>query len=125
MLVSHLHADHLHLTSLPLVAPGAALVVPRGAARLIQQSCGTALADRCIEVAPGSQVRIGHLDITAVTAAHAALASAASSRSTSFIVEPDRVRSRLPSLPRISPYATCSASTSSGRKPALRATAKS
>jgi L-ascorbate metabolism protein UlaG (beta-lactamase superfamily) len=70
VLVSHLHADHLHLTSLPLVAPAAALVVPRGAARLIQQSCGSALADRCIEVAPGNQVRIGGLEITAVTAHH-------------------------------------------------------
>lgn len=70
VLVSHLHADHLHLTSLPLVAPGAALVVPRGAARLIQQDCGRAFADRCIEVAPGNQVRIGGLDITAVTADH-------------------------------------------------------
>ena len=35
VLVSHMHADHLHLTSLPLVAPDAALVVPRGAAKLI------------------------------------------------------------------------------------------
>lgn len=70
VLVSHLHADHLHLTSLPLVSPDAALVVPRGAARLIQQTCGTALADRCVEMAPGNQLRIGGLDITAVTAVH-------------------------------------------------------
>jgi L-ascorbate metabolism protein UlaG (beta-lactamase superfamily) len=70
VLVSHLHADHLHLTSLALVAPDAALVVPRGAARLIEQDCGTAFADRCIEVAPGNEVRIGRLDITAVTAEH-------------------------------------------------------
>ncbi|HEU4946091.1 MAG TPA: MBL fold metallo-hydrolase [Kribbella sp.] len=70
VLISHLHADHLHLTSLPLVAPEAALVVPQGAARLIQQNCGANLADRCIEVAPGHQIRIGGLDVTAVTAAH-------------------------------------------------------
>jgi L-ascorbate metabolism protein UlaG (beta-lactamase superfamily) len=70
VLVSHLHADHLHLTSLRLVAPHAALIVPRGAARLIQQSCGSALADRCIEVAPGHQLRIGALEITTVTADH-------------------------------------------------------
>jgi L-ascorbate metabolism protein UlaG (beta-lactamase superfamily) len=70
VLVSHLHADHLHLTSLPLIAPGAALVVPRGAARLIQQECGSGVSDRCIEVAPGNQVRIGALEITAVTAHH-------------------------------------------------------
>lgn len=70
VLVSHMHADHLHLTSLALVAPAAALVVPRGAARLIHSECGAALSDRCIEVAPGNQVRIGALEVTAVTAAH-------------------------------------------------------
>ncbi|TCO51728.1 L-ascorbate metabolism protein UlaG (beta-lactamase superfamily) [Kribbella antiqua] len=70
VLVSHMHADHLHLTSLRLIAPGAALVVPRGAARLIDQEYGAALSDRCIEVAPGNQVRIGALEITAVTAHH-------------------------------------------------------
>ncbi|MEV6287061.1 MBL fold metallo-hydrolase [Kribbella sp. NPDC051770] len=70
VLISHLHADHLHLTSLPLVSPDAALVVPRGAARLIHAEAGKAYSDRCIEVAPGNQVRIGGLDITAVTADH-------------------------------------------------------
>jgi len=70
VLISHMHADHLHLTSLPLVAPDAAFVVPRGSAKLIAADCGTAFADRCIEVAPGNQIRIGSLDITAVTAAH-------------------------------------------------------
>jgi len=70
VLVSHLHADHLHLTSLPLIAPDAALVVPRGAARLIHLDSGAAYSDRCIEVAPGNQIRIGGLDITVVTAEH-------------------------------------------------------
>lgn len=70
VLISHLHADHLHLTSLPFVAPDAALIVPRGAARLIHHDCGPAYSDRCIEVAPGHQVRIGSLEITAVTAHH-------------------------------------------------------
>jgi L-ascorbate metabolism protein UlaG (beta-lactamase superfamily) len=70
VLISHMHADHLHLSSLPLVAPDAALVVPRGTARLIKQDSGAEMADRCIEVAPGNQVRIGGLDITAITAAH-------------------------------------------------------
>jgi L-ascorbate metabolism protein UlaG (beta-lactamase superfamily) len=70
VLISHLHADHLHLTSLPLVAPDAALVVPRGAARLIHAQSGAAYSDRCIEVAPGNQVRIGNLDLTVVSAHH-------------------------------------------------------
>ena len=70
VLVSHLHADHLHLTSLPLIAPDAALVVPRGAAKLIHADAGPAYSDRCIEVAPGNQIRIGALDLTVVTADH-------------------------------------------------------
>ncbi|WP_410787530.1 MBL fold metallo-hydrolase [Kribbella sp. C-35] len=70
VLISHLHADHLHLTSLPFVAPDAALIVPRGAAKLIHADRGPAYSDRCIEVAPGNQVRIGSLEITAVTAHH-------------------------------------------------------
>jgi L-ascorbate metabolism protein UlaG (beta-lactamase superfamily) len=70
VLISHLHADHLHLTSLPFISPDAALIVPRGAARLIHADSGPAYSDRCIEVAPGNQVRIGSLEITAVTAHH-------------------------------------------------------
>ncbi|WBQ02424.1 MBL fold metallo-hydrolase [Kribbella sp. CA-293567] len=70
VLVSHLHADHLHLTSLPLISPDAALVVPRGAAKLIHADSGASYSDRCIEVAPGHQLRIGALDLTVVTADH-------------------------------------------------------
>ncbi|MGW6278118.1 MBL fold metallo-hydrolase [Kribbella sp. NPDC055071] len=70
VLVSHLHADHLHVASLTKVSPDAALVVPRGAAKLIHLHGGAAYSDRCIEVAPGNQVKIGSLEITAVTAHH-------------------------------------------------------
>ncbi|HEY3002344.1 MAG TPA: MBL fold metallo-hydrolase [Kribbellaceae bacterium] len=70
VLVSHLHADHLHLTSLPLVAPGARIVVPRGAAALVARECGAAVADRCVEVEPGTKVRVGELIVTAVPARH-------------------------------------------------------
>jgi len=70
VLVSHMHADHLHLTSLPLIAREAALVVPRGAARLIHHDYGAAYSDRCIEVAPGHQFRIGSVEITVITAHH-------------------------------------------------------
>ncbi|HEY3562796.1 MAG TPA: MBL fold metallo-hydrolase [Kribbella sp.] len=70
VLVSHLHADHLHLTSLPFISPDAALVVPRGAAKLIHADRGPAYSDRCIEVAPGNQLRIGSVEITAITAHH-------------------------------------------------------
>ncbi|GAA0616479.1 MBL fold metallo-hydrolase [Kribbella sandramycini] len=70
VLVSHMHSDHLHLPSLSMVSPEAALVVPRGAAKLIHHDFGAGYSDRCIEVAPGNQVRIGTLDITVVTAHH-------------------------------------------------------
>jgi L-ascorbate metabolism protein UlaG (beta-lactamase superfamily) len=70
VLVSHLHADHLHVSSLALTSPEAALVVPRGAAKLIHLHAGATLSDRCIEVAPGNQVKVGSLEITAVTAHH-------------------------------------------------------
>ena len=55
VLISHLHADHLHLTSLPLVASDAALIVPRGAAKLIHADSGPEYSDRCIEVSPGTR----------------------------------------------------------------------
>ncbi|MEV5906813.1 MBL fold metallo-hydrolase, partial [Streptomyces sp. NPDC052127] len=34
-LVSHLHADHLHVPSLARLAPGTRLLVPRGAPRAV------------------------------------------------------------------------------------------
>ncbi|GAA3150650.1 L-ascorbate metabolism protein UlaG (beta-lactamase superfamily) [Kribbella aluminosa] len=70
VLVSHLHADHLHLTSFPFISPDAALVVPRGAAKLIHADGGPLYSDRCIEVAPGNQIKIGSLEISVVTAHH-------------------------------------------------------
>ncbi|WP_369268379.1 MBL fold metallo-hydrolase, partial [Streptomyces harbinensis] len=35
VVVSHLHADHLHLRSLARLAPGTPLVLPRGAVRAV------------------------------------------------------------------------------------------
>lgn len=70
VLISHLHADHLHLTSLPLVSPDARIVLPRGGARLVAKSCGSDVGDRCVEVESGSHVEIGGLTITAVHAEH-------------------------------------------------------
>jgi L-ascorbate metabolism protein UlaG (beta-lactamase superfamily) len=70
VLVSHLHADHLHLTSLPLVDPAARIVVPKGAAALVARECGAAIGDRCVEVEPGTRVRVGEVTVTAVPARH-------------------------------------------------------
>jgi L-ascorbate metabolism protein UlaG (beta-lactamase superfamily) len=70
VLISHLHADHLHLASLPLVAPRARIVLPRGAAGLVAKGCGSDVGDRCVEVEPGSHLKVGELTVTAVPAAH-------------------------------------------------------
>ncbi|MFE9934185.1 MBL fold metallo-hydrolase [Streptomyces sp. NPDC005533] len=60
VLVSHLHADHLHLPSLERLAPGTRLLVPRGARRAVP---GLARAAglrglRVTEVAPGEEVTV-------------------------------------------------------------------
>lgn len=70
VLISHLHTDHLHLASLRLASPKAIFIVPRGAARLIQQQCGASYGDRCVEVTAGEKVRINEVDVTAVPAHH-------------------------------------------------------
>jgi len=66
VVVSHLHADHLHLPSLRLLPPGTPVLVPRGAARLLRRT-GT----EPIEMSPGDAVSVGDATITAVTARHA------------------------------------------------------
>jgi L-ascorbate metabolism protein UlaG (beta-lactamase superfamily) len=68
-LVSHLHADHLHLPSLAALAPGTRLLVPRGAPRAI--SGLRRLRDlRITEVAPGDEVSIGDVRVRVVSALH-------------------------------------------------------
>ncbi|MBV1936443.1 MBL fold metallo-hydrolase [Streptomyces sp. BV286] len=68
-LVSHLHADHLHVPSLARLAPGTRLLVPRGAPRAV-----TGLRRlghlRLTEVAPGDRVQVGDLDVRVVSAQH-------------------------------------------------------
>ncbi|UQX03866.1 MBL fold metallo-hydrolase [Streptomyces sp. RerS4] len=73
VLVSHLHADHLHLPSLARLAPGTRLVVPRGARRAVPGlarlagSLGLVVA----EVLPGEEVRVREdVRVRAVSAAH-------------------------------------------------------
>ncbi|GGX72094.1 MBL fold metallo-hydrolase [Streptomyces minutiscleroticus] len=68
-LVSHLHADHLHLPSLSRLAPGTPLLVPRGAGRAVP---GLRRLDRLriTEVEPGDEVRIGGLAVRVVSAHH-------------------------------------------------------
>ncbi|MEU6082822.1 MBL fold metallo-hydrolase [Streptomyces sp. NPDC047108] len=70
-LVSHLHADHLHLPSLARLAPGTRLVLPYGAQRAVprlRQLWGAGL--HLTEVVPGDDVAVGDVVIRAVPAAH-------------------------------------------------------
>ncbi|MDH6696893.1 MBL fold metallo-hydrolase [Streptomyces griseoviridis] len=68
-LVSHLHADHLHVPSLERLAPGTRLLVPRGASRTVP---GLRRLTRLTltEVAPGDLVRVGDLAVRVVSARH-------------------------------------------------------
>ncbi|MGW3662227.1 MBL fold metallo-hydrolase [Streptomyces sp. NPDC005141] len=68
-LVSHLHADHLHLPSLARLAPGTRLLVPRGAALSVP---GLRKLDhlRLTEVVPGDRTQVGDLVVRTVSARH-------------------------------------------------------
>ncbi|MGK5631972.1 MBL fold metallo-hydrolase [Streptomyces sp. URMC 123] len=71
VLVSHLHADHLHPRSLALLAPGTRLLVPRGAVRAVPGLRRIAAKGvRLTEVVPGDEVRCGPVVVRAVPAAH-------------------------------------------------------
>ncbi|MFI1166194.1 MBL fold metallo-hydrolase [Streptomyces sp. NPDC020801] len=68
-LVSHLHADHLHVPSLARLAPGTRLVVPRGALRAVPglRRLGQL---RITEVTPGDRVQVGGVVVGVVPARH-------------------------------------------------------
>ncbi|MEU6811441.1 MBL fold metallo-hydrolase [Streptomyces sp. NPDC046831] len=68
-LVSHLHADHLHVPSLARLAPGTPLLVPRGASRSVPGLRRLARL-RITEVAPGDRVDVGGLAVRVVPAEH-------------------------------------------------------
>ncbi|MDJ0381741.1 MBL fold metallo-hydrolase [Streptomyces sp. G-G2] len=71
-LVSHLHADHLHLPSLARLAPGTRLLVPRGAGRAVPGLVRVARLRglSVTEVAPGETVGAGPVEIRVVAARH-------------------------------------------------------
>jgi len=68
-LVSHLHADHLHLPSLARLAPGTRLFVPKGAPRAVP---GLRRLDhlQLTEVVPGDRTQVGDLVVRTVSARH-------------------------------------------------------
>ncbi|MGW2933035.1 MBL fold metallo-hydrolase [Streptomyces sp. NPDC001156] len=69
VLVSHLHADHLHVPSLARLAPGTRLLLPRGA---LAQVPGLRRLGRLrlTEVVPGDRVPVGDLVVRVVPARH-------------------------------------------------------
>ncbi|GGL80797.1 membrane protein [Streptomyces fumigatiscleroticus] len=68
-LVSHLHADHLHVPSLARLAPGTRLLVPRGAPRAVP-GLRRLTQLRVNEVVPGDETVVGGLRIRVVPARH-------------------------------------------------------
>ncbi|MER7151447.1 MBL fold metallo-hydrolase [Streptomyces lydicus] len=72
VLVSHLHADHLHPASLARLAPGTRLVVPRGAGAAVPALRRVAVARqlRVTELRAGEECRAGAVTVRAVRAAH-------------------------------------------------------
>ena len=69
VLVSHLHADHLHLPSLARLAPGTRVLVPRGAVRQVP-GLRRLRQLRLTEVAPGDETRVGEVRVRTVPARH-------------------------------------------------------
>jgi L-ascorbate metabolism protein UlaG (beta-lactamase superfamily) len=68
-LVSHLHADHLHVPSLERLAAGTRLLVPRGARRAVPGLRRLGHLE-LTEVAPGDRVTVGAVTVRVVPARH-------------------------------------------------------
>jgi L-ascorbate metabolism protein UlaG (beta-lactamase superfamily) len=69
-LVSHLHADHLHVPSLARLAPGTRLLVPRGAPRAVPGLLRRLAHLRLTEMEPGDETGLGSVRVRAVPARH-------------------------------------------------------
>ncbi|EST38237.1 hypothetical protein N566_08575 [Streptomycetaceae bacterium MP113-05] len=70
VLVSHLHADHLHLGSLSRLPAGTRVVVPGGAASAVPGLRKLGAWLDLVEVRAGDEVRAGKVRVRAVPAAH-------------------------------------------------------
>ncbi|WP_375483741.1 MBL fold metallo-hydrolase [uncultured Jatrophihabitans sp.] len=67
VIVSHLHADHLHVPSLRRLGPDVRLVAPRGAAALLRRPLPELSVD---EVGPGEVLDLGGVTLSVVPARH-------------------------------------------------------
>ena len=70
VLVSHLHADHMHLGSLSRLPAGTRVVVPRGAPAAVPGLRRLASRLDVVEATVGDEVRAGPLRVRPVPAAH-------------------------------------------------------
>ncbi|WP_369211802.1 MBL fold metallo-hydrolase [Streptomyces flavofungini] len=70
VLLSHLHADHLHVPSLARLAPGTRALLPRGAGRSVPGLARRLPQLRFTEVVPGDKVEVDGLVIRVVSALH-------------------------------------------------------
>ena len=69
VLLSHLHADHLHLASLRQVPGDPLFLLPAGAAAFVRKGLGRPDA-RCVELLPGDSAAVGTVTVHAVPANH-------------------------------------------------------
>ena len=69
VLISHLHADHLHLPSLGLIAPGTRVIGPAGLAGFLRRS-KRSVDLTCEELVAGDEVAVGNLTVRALYADH-------------------------------------------------------
>lgn len=67
--VSHLHADHLHLPSLRALPAGTPVLLPRGAVRAVP-GLRRLTHLHLVELAPGEETPVGALTVRAVEALH-------------------------------------------------------
>jgi L-ascorbate metabolism protein UlaG (beta-lactamase superfamily) len=69
VLISHLHADHLHLPSVRLLPPGTRVIGPVGLAGVLRPSRGGSSLE-CEEIVAGDEVVIGDLTVRGLYAEH-------------------------------------------------------
>lgn len=75
VLISHLHADHLHVPSLRRLDPSIRLLAPVAASGVFRDLGARSLAARCEELAPGDAAEVttaggGSVTVTTTAAAH-------------------------------------------------------